>query len=130
MVGDPLSRSARQGAKVLEYVLKRLLRVAPRVAEKYHHPLLVPNPIDTFYSELFSNGIPRERTFETWMNTTGAVSWANTFAMPLADAMDRYLARLRSDFKGAIEGEAGRVAAVRRWSDFLPLWSKTGNNGD
>jgi hypothetical protein len=95
-----------------------------RVAQYYHHPSLVPNAIDTFYSEPFSNGIPRERTFEIWMNTTGAVSWGGSVTIPLADAMDRYrrvladnafalssvIARLRADFKSAIKGTARPLA--------------------
>lgn len=91
-----------------------------RVAHEYHHAKLVPNKIDTFYSEPFSNGIPRERTFEIWMNTSGSVNWGSNVTLPLSDAMHRYervladnafalysvVARLRADFKGSIKGDA------------------------
>ena len=91
-----------------------------QVSNVYYHPKLVPNPVDTFSSEPFSNGIPRERTFEIWMNTSGSVSWGAQVKIPLPDAMDRYrrvlannafalgsvVARLRSDFKMSIKGSA------------------------
>lgn len=93
------------------------------VAASYHHPKLVPGTIDSFYSEPLSNGIPRERTFEIWMNTSGTIHWGS-FSLPIADAMDRYrrvlsdlafaissvVARLHDDFKLGIRGHAKPLA--------------------
>ena len=79
--------------------------------------------MDTFYSEPLSNGIPRERTFEIWTNTTGVVEWGKTYTQPLSKAVDRYCTHLRAlayslnsivakldkDFRAALKGKVKRL---------------------
>ena len=92
--------------------------------EHYHHPKLTPRVIDNYYREPLGNAIPRERMFEIWKSPTGTVRLFGKVAS-IAEAIERYgstlrahawalgsiTARLRSDLKGAIEGQA----------PFLPL---------
>lgn len=62
----------------------------------YHHPKLPPiSGVDTFYSEPLSNGIPRERTFEIWTNTSGVVQWGKSHSLPLSKAVERYCSHLK-----------------------------------
>lgn len=90
----------------------------------YSHPTLPPlSGVDTFYSEPLSNGIPRERTFEIWTNTTGVVEWGKSFSQPLSKAVARYcthlrilayslnsiVARLDQDFRKALKGKVKRL---------------------
>lgn len=90
----------------------------------YHHPKLPPlSGVDAFYSEPFSNGIPRERTFEIWTNTSGVVEWGKSFSLPLSQAVNRYcghlkglayslnsiVAQLDKDFRPSIKGKAKRL---------------------
>src|SRR5690606_18809688 len=90
----------------------------------YHHPKLPPiSGVDTFYSEPLSNGIPRERTFEIWTNTSGVVQWGKSHSLPLSKAVDRYcshlkvlayslnsiVAKLDQDFRSALKGKAKRL---------------------
>ncbi len=90
----------------------------------YHHPKLPPiSGVDTFYSEPLSNGIPRERTFEIWANTSGVVQWGKTHSLPLSKAVDRYcghlkvlayslnsiVAKLDKDFSSALKGKSKRL---------------------
>lgn len=90
----------------------------------YHHPKLPPlSGVDTFYSEPLSNGIPRERTFEIWTNTTGVVEWGKSYTQPLSAAVARYcthlralayslnsiVARLDKDFRSALKGKVKRL---------------------
>lgn len=90
----------------------------------YHHPKLPPiSGVDTFYSEPLSNGIPRERTFEIWTNTSGVVPWGNSHSLSLSKAVDRYcghlkilayslnsvVAKLDQDFRSALKGKAKRL---------------------
>jgi hypothetical protein len=90
----------------------------------YHHPKLPPiSGVDAFYSEPLSNGIPRERTFEIWTNTSGVVQWGKTHSLPLSKAVDRYCAHLKvlayslnsivakldQDFKSALKGKVKRL---------------------
>lgn len=89
----------------------------------FHHPKLPPLlGVDSFYSEPLSNGIPRERTFEIWTNTSGVVYWGKK-ELQLSEAVDRYRAQLRilayslnsivarldKDFKGSLKGKAKRL---------------------
>lgn len=90
---------------------------------EYSHSSLPPLKFDSFYSEPLSNGIPRERTFEIWTNTSGVVEWGATYKQSLSDAVDRYskhlrgmaysltsiVARLDQDFKASIKGKVGRL---------------------
>ncbi len=90
----------------------------------YHHPKLPPiSGVDTFYSEPLSNGIPRERTFEIWANTSGVVQWGKSHSLPLSKAVDRYcghlkvlayslnsiVAKLDQDFRSALKGKSRRL---------------------
>lgn len=90
----------------------------------YSHPKLPPpTGVDTFYSEPLSNGIPRERTFEIWTNTTGVVQWGKTHSQPLSAAVGRYCAHLRQlayslnsivarldkDFRSSLKGKVKRL---------------------
>ena len=91
-------------------------------ARVYSHPSLLPLKLDTFYSEPLTNGVPRERTFEIWTNTSGVVEWG-LFKQSLSNAVQRYeshlrglaysltsvVARLALDFKGHIKGRAKRL---------------------
>lgn len=92
------------------------------VAQVYSHTGLPPLPLDSFYSEPLSNGIPRERTAEIWANTSGVVEWG-TFNIQLSEAVGRYrrhlqglaysltsvVARLSKDFQPVIAGKAKRL---------------------
>lgn len=94
-----------------------------RTAKEFSHPSLPPVKADSFYSEPLSNGIPRERTFEIWTNTSGVVEWGATFKLSLSDAVSRYnghlramaysltsiVARIRHDFTSSIAGKAKRL---------------------
>ena len=64
-------------------------------AAHFSHPSLPPLTLDTFYSEPLSNGIPRERTFEIWTNTSGVVQWGKTYTQSLSSAVTRYCTHLR-----------------------------------
>ncbi len=87
--------------------------------EVYHHPSLKPMKIDSYYAEPLGNAIPRERIFEIWKSPTGTVRLFGK-DVTIAEAMKRYgdvlikhayalgsvTARLRSDLKGALSGNA------------------------
>lgn len=90
----------------------------------YHHSKLPPiSGVDSFYSEPLSNGIPRERTFEIWTNTSGVVQWGKSHSLPLSKAVDRYcnhlkvlayslnsiVAKLDQDFRSALKGKVKRL---------------------
>lgn len=90
----------------------------------YSHPTLPPlSGVDTFYSEPLSNGIPRERTFEIWTNTSGVVHWGKSYSQPLSAAVSRYsghlrllayslnsiVARLDKDFRPQLKGKVQRL---------------------
>ena len=88
-------------------------------AENYHYQWMTPRTIDNYYLEPLSNSIPRERIFEIWKSTTGTVQIFGK-TRPVTEAITRYgevlkahtfalssiTARLRSDLKNAISGEA------------------------
>lgn len=88
-------------------------------AEHYHHPSLTPRTIDNYYREPLGNAIPRERIFGIWKSPTGTVRLFGK-DVPINEAIDAYgkvlvahayalgsiTARLRSDLKGALTGNA------------------------
>jgi hypothetical protein len=85
----------------------------------YHHERMLPRQVDNYYLEPLGNAIPRERIFEIWKSTTGTVRMFGK-DRPITDAIDRYAevlkghawalasitARLRTDLKNAISGDA------------------------
>ena len=92
-------------------------------ADEYHHAKLVPQKIDSYYSEPLGNAIPRERIFEIWKSTTGTVRLFGK-DVSVADAIGRYgevlikhayalgsiTARLRNDLKTSLSGNAPALA--------------------
>lgn len=110
----------------------------------YSHPKLPPiSGVDTFYSEPLSNGIPRERTFEIWTNTSGVVQWGKSHSLPLSKAVDRYcghlkvlayslnsiVAKLDQDFRAALKGKAKRldlsgIGTKKRLAFDSQLWAQ------
>jgi len=88
-------------------------------AEHYHHERMKPRKVDNYYLEPLGNAIPRERIFEIWKSTTGTVRIFGK-TRPITEAITRYgdvlkahtwalasiTARLRTDLKNAISGDA------------------------
>lgn len=112
-------------------------------ATEYSHPSLPQLTLDTFYSEPMSNGIPRERTFEIWTNTSGVVHWGKTYTQPLSAAVTRYsthlrglayslnsvVARLDKDFRKDLKGKVQRltlseVKGANKMAFDSKLWSQ------
>jgi hypothetical protein len=89
------------------------------VAEAYHLPTMPPRKIDTYYREPLGNAIPRERVFEIWKSSTNVIKMFGR-QISLVEATKRYgdvlkahawalgsvTARLRSDFRGLLQGKA------------------------
>jgi len=92
-------------------------------AEHYHQEHMHPRKVDNYYLEPLGNAIPRERIFEIWKSTTGTVRIFGK-TRPITEAITRYgevlkshtwalasiTARLRSDLKAAISGDAPELS--------------------
>ena len=84
-----------------------------------------PGPVrlgDAFYREFLTNGIPRERIYEIWSNSTtikrGSVTIPrNTVIQEFGNALEKQcralnsvIERLRTDFKGQLKANAPKLA--------------------
>ncbi|MCA9465113.1 MAG: AAA family ATPase [Nitrospira sp.] len=88
-------------------------------AEQYHYDSLKPMKIDSYYAEPLGNAIPRERIYEIWKSPTGTVRLFGK-DVTITDAIKQYgevlikhayalgsvTARLRSDLKASLSGNA------------------------
>ncbi|MCI4668929.1 MAG: ATP-binding protein [Bacteroidia bacterium] len=120
----------------------RFVNTLLSVAEHYHHTSLLPRIIDRYYREPLSNAIPRERIFEIWKSTTGTVRILGR-TVSIVEAIGRYgnilkahtwalssiTAKLRSDFRGRLEGTAPVLpmsipGGIRRVAYDSKLWAQ------
>jgi AAA domain len=130
LIAKPDSLEASTIVTVEDIVKRMVFTPTPHVltlfdtVEHYADSSFVPTVRDSYYREYLSNGIPRERIYEIWSNTTQIkrgssilprntviAEYSNALTMQ-SKALESICARLRKDYKGHFKAKTTRISVT------------------